>query len=89
MQIFLWYYDEDILKPAKEAVAIFESLILLHLTALCEMMVPEVQIFYWRTVNGKGMDFFFLEYGRQLIAIEIKFSDTVDYSDTEVIRVFL
>ncbi len=82
------YYDENPLKLTKKAGAIFESLVSLHLTVLCEMMVPKVQIFYWRTISWKEVDFV-LEYGTKLIAIEVKFSDTVNYRDAGGIRAFV
>ncbi len=82
------FYDEDILTSSREAGAIFESMVLLHLTVLCELMVPKTRIFYWRTVTGKEVDFV-LEYGRRLIAIEVKCSETLTYKDTEGIRSFL
>jgi predicted AAA+ superfamily ATPase len=82
------YYDKEALKTAKEAGGIFESLILLHLNVLCELLVPKARIFYWRTVNGKEVDFV-IEYGKKLIAIEVKLSSTASYNDIGGIKSFM
>lgn len=82
------YFDADSLNSAKEAGSIFEAMVLLHLTVLCELMVPKAKIFYWRTVSGQEIDFV-LEYGKRLIAIEVKLSSSVNYEDIKGIRFFL
>ena len=82
------HFEEDSLRFAKEAGSIFEAMILLHLTVLCEGMVPNVKIFYWRTVNGQEVDFV-LEYGKKLIAVEVKLSSSPSYKDTAGLKSFL
>ena len=59
------------MKFAKESGSIFESMMLLHLTVLCEFLTPKAKIYYWRTVGGKEVDSV-LEYGKSLIAVEVE-----------------
>lgn len=82
------YFDEDSLKFSKEAGSIFEAMILLHLTVLSELLVPKAKIFYWRTVNGQEVDFV-LEYGKKLIAVEVKLSANPDYKTLRGLQTFL
>jgi len=82
------YFEESSLKSAKESGSIFESMMLLHLTVLCELLTPKARIYYWRTVGGKEVDFV-LEYGKRLIAVEVKLSTSPNYRDTEGIKSFL
>ena len=81
------YFEESSLKSAKESASIFESMMLLHLTVLCELLTPKARIYYWRTVGGKEVDFV-LEYGKRLIAVEVKLSTSPNYRDTEGIKSF-
>lgn len=81
-------FDETSLKSDKCAGYVFETMVLLHLTILCELMVPKIKIFYWRTVTGKEVDFV-LEYGKNLIPIEVKLSTNPTYQDTAGLRTFL
>ncbi|MFH1666047.1 MAG: ATP-binding protein [Elusimicrobiota bacterium] len=82
------YYDENSLKTAREAGSIFETFVLLHLSVLCELMVPKARIYYWRTVTGKEVDFV-VEYGNKLLAIEVKLSSGISYGDSDNLRTFL
>lgn len=82
------YFDEESLRSAREAGSIFEAMVLLHLTVLCDFLIPRVRIFYWRTVTGKEVDFV-LEYGRKLIAVEVKLSSYLNYEDADGLRAFL
>lgn len=82
------YHEEKVLMSAKEAGSIFESLVLLHLTVLSELLIPKIKIFYWRTVTGKEVDFV-LEYGKRIIAIEVTLSSNISYEDTYGLRAFL
>ncbi len=43
------------MKFAKESGSIFESMMLLHLTVLCEFLTPKAKIYYWRTVGGNDL----------------------------------
>ena len=45
-------------------------------------------MFTWRTVQGQEVDFI-LEYGRKVLAIEVKLSSHPTYSDANGIRAFL
>ena len=82
------HHDEKALKSSRESGSIFESLILLHLTVLCEFMVPKAKIYYWRTTQGNEVDFV-IEHGGSLIAIEVKLSATVGQDDIKSLKVFL
>lgn len=82
------YFEEDSLKSARESGSIFESMMLLHLIVLCELLTPKATIYYWRTVTGKEVDFV-LEYGRRIIAVEVKLSASPGYRDAETIKSFL
>lgn len=82
------YFDEETLKTAREVGSIFESMVLLHLTVLCELLVPKARIFYWRTVSGKEVGFV-VEYGKRVIPVEVKLTKQPSYKDTEGIRYFL
>jgi len=82
------YFEESSLKSAKEAGSIFEAMVLLHLAVLCELLVPKAKIFYWRTVNGQEVDFV-VEYGKKLIAVEVKLSSSPSHKDIKGMRSFL
>jgi len=82
------YYDPESLAASREAGGIFESLVYLHLSTLAQLMVPQARLFYWRTVTGKEVDFI-LEWGRKLLAVEVKLSDKPKFSDVETLRLFL
>ncbi len=72
LSIFLsGYFDEASLLKAKELGGYFETMIFLHLKSLCSSLKPPAKIYYWRTVSGKEVDFI-IEYGRKLLAIEVK-----------------
>jgi len=82
------HYDPESLAASREAGGIFESLVYLHLNTLAQLMVPKARLFYWRTVTGKEVDFV-LEWGRRLLAVEVKLSDRPKFSDVETLRLFL
>lgn len=82
------HYSSESLHLSKEAGGIFEAMVYLHLRCLCQIMVPRPKIFYWRTTTGKEVDFV-LEWGRRLLAIEIKMSSTTKFSDIETLRLFI
>ena len=63
-------------------------MVLLHLAVLCELLVPKAKIFYWRTVNGQEVDFV-VEYGKKLIAVEVKLSSSPSHKDIKGMRSFL
>ena len=82
------HYDPESLAASREAGGIFESLVYLHLNTLAQLMVPKARLFYWRTVTGKEVDLV-LEWGRRLLAVEVKLSDRPKFSDVETLRLFL
>ena len=82
------YYKPEALKSAREAGCIFECMVYLHLHALSQLLVPRPRMFYWRTTTGKEVDFV-LEWGRKLLAVEVKLSSKPRFSDTENLRLFM
>ncbi len=75
------YYGKDTLRSAREIGSFFETMVFLHLKVLSELMVPKVNIFYWRTTTGKEVDFI-LEHGKKLLAFEVKLTFIGDYPQT-------
>lgn len=82
------HYDPEGLRSSREAGGIFESMVYLHLRALCQLLVPKPRIFYWRPAIGKEVDFV-IEWGRKLLAVEVKLSSRPRFSDVESLRVFM
>ncbi len=82
------YYDIESLKNARELGGLFENMIFLHLNVLCEQMTPKARIYYYREVNQKEVDFV-LEYGKNLIAIEVKSTRKPHFTDTKGLRYFI
>lgn len=82
------YYDEDSLRSAREAGGFFESLVVLHLKILAQLLTPHPRFSYWRTVTGKEVDLV-IEHGRRLVAVEIKLTSAPSYRDTEALQLFL
>ena len=82
------YYElEDLLK-AREYSAYFETFIYHHLRILARLMTPSARLYFWRTFEGNEVDFV-LEYGRRLLAVEVKQTDNLGYRDTAGLRLFL
>jgi predicted AAA+ superfamily ATPase len=82
------YYElEDLLK-AREYGAYFETFIYHHLRILARLMTPSARLYFWRTLEGNEVDFV-LEYGRRLLAIEVKLTENLGYRDTAGLRLFL
>jgi len=67
------YHDEESLRQARELGSFFETMVFLHLTVLCEMLVPKAKFFYFRTTTGREIDFI-VEHGKKLIAVEVKYT---------------
>jgi len=88
LAVFLsgYYEMEDLLK-AREYGAYFETFIYHHLRVLTRLMTPAGRLHFWRTLNGNEVDFV-LEYGRRLLAIEVKLTDNLGYRDTSGLRSF-
>ena len=59
-----------------------------HLNGLAQLLVLIPRILYWRTTTGKEVDFV-LEWGRKLLAVEVKLSSTIKFSDIETLRLFM
>lgn len=81
-------HDMKGLESAREKGAYFENFVFHHLKCLAELMVPQPKIYYWRTTVGKEIDFV-LEWGRSLIALEVKLTSKLRDADTEGLRAFL
>ena len=82
------FYDKDSLLSSDYTGSIFESMIYLHLHVLTQLMAPRARIYFWRTSTGKEVDFV-IEWGRKLIAVEVKFSDQARYADISGIQLFI
>ncbi len=82
------HFEAESLKNSREAGRLFESFIYLHLNMLCQLITPRPRLFYWRTTTGKEVDFV-LEWGRKLLAVEVKLADKPKFSDIETLRMFL
>jgi predicted AAA+ superfamily ATPase len=82
------YFElEDLLK-AREYGAYFETFIYHHLRILARLMTPSARLYFWRTFEGNEVDFV-LEYGRRLLAVEVKRTDNLGYRDTGGLHLFL
>ncbi|NIR51989.1 ATP-binding protein [candidate division KSB1 bacterium] len=82
------YYDEASLTKASEWGSFFEGLVFQHLRVWSSLQIPKARLYYWRTTTGKEVDFV-IEYGRSLIAIEVKTNENARYKDLENLRMFL
>jgi predicted AAA+ superfamily ATPase len=82
------HHDLAGLKTSREAGGIFETLILLHLQAAIQMLVPRPHLYYWRTQTGKEVDFV-VEQGRKAIGLEVKLTSNPGYADVGGLRQFL
>ncbi len=65
---------------------LFESLILLNLLVIAD--IYQMNIYHWRTREGKEVDFV-LEYGRDILPVEVKLSSRVAYGDIQNILYFI
>ena len=81
-------HDEASIKASREAGALFENLIFHHLKALAGTFTPKLRLRYWRTLKGSEVDFV-LEWGRKIVAVEVKLGDSPSYSDCEGLEAFL
>ena len=89
LSIFLsGYHDEDTLRKAREAGSFFETMLYLHLRALCELFIPRAGLYYWRTVSGREVDFV-IEHGRKLLAIEVKYTNNPTVYDIGGLLAFM
>ncbi len=89
LSIFLsGYFDGESLSRSRELGGYFETMAFFHLKCLCEMLKPTAKIYYWRTTSGKEVDFI-LEYGRKLIAIEVKITNNPLVKDINNLLFFM
>ena len=82
------YFQEEELRKARELGNFFESFIYHHLRVLSQLMTPPARLFNWRTQSGLEVDFV-LEYGRKVLAIEVKQTSRPGYGDTNGLKAFL
>lgn len=82
------YYQEEDLRTARELGSFFETLIYHHLHVLAQLMTPPARLYTWRTYQGQEVDFV-LEYGRKVLAIEVKQAGRPTYGDAGGLRAFL
>jgi uncharacterized protein len=82
------YFHEEELRKARELGNFFESFIYHHLRVLAQLMTPPARLFNWRTQAGQEVDFV-LEYGRKVLAIEVKQTSRPGYGDTNGLKAFL
>ncbi|MBI5239309.1 MAG: ATP-binding protein [Elusimicrobia bacterium] len=81
-------HDEASIKASREVGALFENLIFQHLKVLAGTFTPKLRLYYWRTMKGKEVDFV-LEWGRKIVAVEVKLGGPPRYADCEGLGSFL
>lgn len=82
------HHDPASLAGSREMGGLFETLVLLGLRSAAEMFTPRASVSYWRTTTGKEVDFV-VEHGRNLLALEVKCTDTPRHSHLAGLRLFL
>lgn len=82
------YFDATALTNSREFGSYFETLIFLHLRTLVSLMTPRARLYFWRTQNGNEVDFV-VEYGRRVLAIEVKMTSDPGYRHSEGLQKFL
>jgi hypothetical protein len=89
LSIFLsGYTDRDALVNSREVGGYFETMVYLHLRALCELMTPQAHAYYWRTSTRREVDFV-LEHGRSILPIEVKLARRPTSADAANMLAFL
>jgi predicted AAA+ superfamily ATPase len=89
ISIFLaGYHDAESLMKSRELGHFFETLVYLHIRALCELVTPKAGLYYWRTVSGREIDFV-VERGRRLLAIEVKYTSNPTAYDIKNLLEFM
>lgn len=81
-------HDEASIKASREAGALFENLIFHHLKALAGTFTPKLRLYYWRTMKGAEVDLV-MEWGRKVVAVEVKLTRSPGYADCEGLEAFL
>lgn len=82
------YYQVEDLRQAREIGNLFESFIYHHVRVLANLMTPPARLYHWRTHTGNEVDII-LEYGRKILAIEVKQTNKPGYGDTNGLKAFL
>ncbi len=82
------FSDAGELRRAREFGGYFECLIYHHLKVLAELLPPPTRLGFWRTRDGKEVDFV-LEQGRKVLGLEVKAASRVGYGDAANLRAFL
>jgi predicted AAA+ superfamily ATPase len=89
LAVFLagYYHSED-LAGARELGGFFETLIYQHLRVSSGLLTPRARLHFWRTQTGDEVDFV-VEYGRRVLGIEVKMTDTPGYRHVGGLAKFL
>lgn len=82
------YYQIEDLRQAREIGNFFESFMYHHIRVLANLMTPPARLYHWRTQSGNEVDII-LEYGRKILAIEVKQTNKPGYGDTNGLKAFL
>lgn len=82
------YFDGKSLREARELGSYFETMIFHHLRVLTSLMTPPARLYFWRTRDGKEVDFV-VEHGRRLLGIEVKWAIDVGFGDARHLRSFI
>lgn len=82
------YSEPDELLSSNISGGVFETMIYMHINAEIQLMTPIPRLYFWRTSTGKEVDFV-IEWGRKLVAVEVKLADQVRYSDLHNLRIFM
>lgn len=89
LSIFLsGYHNSESLGGSRELGGYFETMVFLHVRALCELMNPRAVLHYWRTTTGREVDFI-LEHGRKLLALEVKMTPNPSVRDIQGLLAFM
>ncbi len=82
------HYTPEEVRKAREYGAYFETLLYHHLRLLTHLLVPPGRLFFWRTREGREVDFV-IEHGRKVLAVEVKTTDHPGYGDIAGLQTFL
>lgn len=82
------YTERESLQKSRELGGYFETLVFLHLKALCQRLTPQAEIYYWRTTTQREVDFV-IEHGRRLLPIEVKLTRRPTIHDAASLLAFM
>lgn len=82
------YYTPEELRKTREYGAYFETLLYHHLRLLTHLLTPPGRLFFWRTREGREVDFV-IEHGRKVVTVEVKATDRPGYGDIAALQTFL